>query len=122
MIPHSILVHSILDHSINTIINPGVIYILQRCRSPFNSGGYSGDPPFNDITQDHSICWGDNIFDCSELYYYDCCVMGIEFIMWCIIILLLIVFVVWFMEGYYVRRYDNVITRLWREYIVGDDF
>jgi len=47
--------------------------------------------------------------------------MGIEFIMWCIIILLLIVFVVWFMEGYYVQRYDNSITRLWRDHIVGGD-
>lgn len=54
---------------------------------------------------------------------YDCCVMVI------IILLLVIVFVMmipWFMEGYYVQRYDNVITRLWRDYIVGesedDDF
>lgn len=46
--------------------------------------------------------------------------------MWYIVILLLIVFVVWFMEGYYVQRYDNVITRYWRDHIVGesddDDF
>lgn len=52
--------------------------------------------------------------------------MVIEFIMWYIVILLLIVFVVWFMEGYYVQRYDNVITRYWRDHIVGesddDDF
>lgn len=52
--------------------------------------------------------------------------MGIEFVMWCIIVLLLIVVVVWFMEGYYVQRYNNGITRLWREHIVGesddDDF
>ncbi len=92
---------------------------------PFNSG----EPPFNGITLDHSINTiinpGGNIFDSNELYYYDCCVMVIEFIMWYIVILLLIVFVVWFMEGYYLQRYDNDITRYWRDHIVGetdDDF
>ena len=54
--------------------------------------------------------------------------MGIKFVMWCIIVLLLIVVVVWFMEGYYIGRYDNDLTRLWREHVIDsvddddDDF
>jgi hypothetical protein len=66
-----------------------------------------GEYIFNEITIDSY--WG-NI--------YDCCVMGI------IILLLVIVFVMlisWFMEGYYVNRYNNMITRFWRDHVIGED-
>ena len=62
---------------------------------------------FNDITID-SYYW--NI--------YDCYIMGI------IILLLVIVFVMmisWFMEGYYVIRYKNRLTRFWRDHVIGED-
>ena len=62
---------------------------------------------FNEITIDS---YGWNI--------YDCFIMGI------IILLLVIVFVMmisWFMEGYYVNRYNNMITRFWRDHVIGED-
>lgn len=41
-----------------------------------------------------------------------------------IILLLVIVFVMmisWFMEGYYVIRYKNRLTRFWRDHVIGED-
>jgi hypothetical protein len=68
-----------------------------------------------------------NELDGDEVYYYDCCVMGIKFVIVLVIIVIVLMMVVWFMEGYYIKRYDNRITRLWREHVIGvwddeDDF
>ncbi len=109
-----------ISHSINNI--PGDHRSIQRNKlTPFNPGGYriptswwSSIPGgewliyiFNGITIDSY--WG-NI--------YDCYIMGI------IILLLVIVFVMmisWFMEGYYVNRYKNRLTRFWRDHVIGED-
>jgi len=46
--------------------------------------------------------------------------MGMLFIVM-VIIALVMLMIILFMEGYYIGRYNNMITRFWREHIVGED-
>ena len=52
--------------------------------------------------------------------------MVIKIFMFSVIVLVVVILFVWFMEGYYVDRYNNKFTRYWRDHVVcefdEDDF